>query len=90
MPATRPLDRCPHRSPAPVVARRSGSFVAAPRRRPAPPCRDLTGLHEVADLATLTAMQDCADLAATLGDRHAAAIDCLGRIAEATVATTRA
>lgn len=52
--------------------------------------RGLTGLHEVADLATLTALQDRADLAAALGDRHATAIDGLGRTDEATVPTTRA
>ncbi len=49
-----------------------------------------TGCVDVADVATLAAQQDRGDLAALLVERHAPAIDGLGRLADHTVATVRA
>lgn len=52
--------------------------------------RGRTGCVDVADVATLAAQQDRGDLAALLVERHASAIDGLGRVADHTVATVRA
>ena len=49
-----------------------------------------TGCVDVAEVATLAAQQDRGDLAALLVERHASAIDGLGRVADHTVATARA
>ncbi len=49
-----------------------------------------TGCIDVADVATLAAQQDRGDLAALLVERHASAINGLGRVAANTVATVRA
>lgn len=49
-----------------------------------------SGRVDVAEVATLAAQQDRGDLAALLVERHAAAIDSLGRLAEPSVDTVRA
>ena len=49
-----------------------------------------TGCVDVAEVATLVAQQDRGDLAALLVERHAPAIDGLGRVADHAVATVRA
>ncbi|HEX2896137.1 MAG TPA: helix-turn-helix domain-containing protein [Marmoricola sp.] len=49
-----------------------------------------TGCVDVAEVPTLVAQQDRGDLAARLVERHAPAIDGLGRVADHVVATTRA
>ncbi|MCB0909558.1 MAG: helix-turn-helix domain-containing protein [Nocardioidaceae bacterium] len=52
--------------------------------------RGRSGCVDVAEVATLTAQQDRGDLAALLVERHAPAVDGLGRLAGHTVATVRA
>ena len=69
--------------------------VAALRRHAAAAARAArahgrTGCVDVAEVATLAAQQDRGDLAALLVERHAAAIDGLGRGAEHAVSTVRA
>ena len=51
--------------------------------------RGRTGTVDVAEVATLAAQQDRGDLAALLVERHAEAVDGLGRVADHTVATVR-
>lgn len=67
----------------PVLRRLAGSASRAAA------ARGRVGVVPVTDIAGLTALQERADLAAALVDRHLAAVTGLGRVAEPTVHTVR-
>lgn len=73
-------------TPEDVVTLRRRAAAAARAAQ----ARGRTGCVDVAEVATLAAQQDRGDLAALLVERHASAIDALGRVADNTVATVRA